>query len=71
MNSDAYIVDATIRSRKAVRVFRPDAVSKEDVVAILDVARTAPSNSNTQPWRVHVLGAVFWAARSNGNSATR
>jgi nitroreductase len=56
MNSDAYIVDATIRSRKAVRVFRPDAVSKEDVVAILDVARTAPSNSNTQPWRVHVLG---------------
>ncbi|ALL67397.1 Oxygen-insensitive NADPH nitroreductase [Paraburkholderia caribensis MBA4] len=56
MNSDAYVVDAIIRSRKAVRVFRPDAVSKEDVVAILDVARTAPSNSNTQPWRVHVLG---------------
>jgi nitroreductase len=56
MNSDAYIVDSIIRSRKAVRVFRPDAVSKEDVLAILDVARTAPSNSNTQPWRVHVLG---------------
>ena len=56
MNSDAYIVDSIIRSRKAVRVFRPDAVSKENVIAILDVARTAPSNSNTQPWRVHVLG---------------
>ncbi|MBP0592046.1 nitroreductase [Paraburkholderia sp. LEh10] len=59
MNSDAYIVDSVIRSRKAVRVFRPDAVSKEDVIAILDVARTAPSNSNTQPWRVHVLGGHF------------
>jgi nitroreductase len=55
MNSDTYIVDSVIRSRKAVRMFRPDAVSKQDVIDILDVARTAPSNSNTQPWRVHVL----------------
>jgi nitroreductase len=56
MNSDTYIIDSVIRSRRAVRVFRPDAISKEDVVEILDVARTAPSNSNTQPWRVYVLG---------------
>jgi len=56
MNLHASIVDSIIRSRTAVRVFRPDAVLKEDIVAILDVARTAPSNSNTQPWRVHVLG---------------
>jgi len=55
MNSDANIVDSVIRSRTAVRAFRPDAISKEDVLAILDVARTAPSNSNTQPWRVYVL----------------
>ncbi|CAG9219476.1 Chloronitrobenzene nitroreductase [Paraburkholderia sabiae] len=55
MNSDTYIVDSVIRSRKAVRMFRPDAVSKQDVIDILDVARTAPSNGNTQPWRVHVL----------------
>jgi nitroreductase len=56
MNSDTYIVDSAISSRRAVRAFRPDAVAKQDVVDILDVARTAPSNSNTQPWRVHVLG---------------
>jgi nitroreductase len=56
MNSDTYIVDSVIRSRRAVRVFRPDPISKEDVIEILDVARTAPSNSNTQPWRVYVLG---------------
>jgi nitroreductase len=55
MHSDAYIVDSVIRSRKAVRAFRPDAISKEDIVDILDVARTAPSNSNTQPWQVQVL----------------
>lgn len=56
MYSDAPIVDSVIRSRKAVRVFRPDAVSRQDIADILDVARTAPSNSNTQPWHVHVLG---------------
>jgi nitroreductase len=55
MHPDVNAVDAAIRSRKAVRVFRPDAVSRKDVADILDVARHAPSNSNTQPWHVHVL----------------
>jgi nitroreductase len=55
MHSDAHVFDSVIRSRKAVRVFRPDAVSQKDIADILDVARTAPSNSNMQPWRVHVL----------------
>lgn len=55
MHSDVNVFDSVIRSRKAVRVFRPDAVSRKDIVDILDVARTAPSNSNMQPWRVHVL----------------
>jgi nitroreductase len=49
------VVDSVIRSRRAVRAFRPDPVLREDIVDILDVARTAPSNSNTQPWHVHVL----------------
>jgi len=49
------VVDAVIRSRKAVRAFRPTPVSKALVVEMLDVARCAPSNSNTQPWSVHVL----------------
>ena len=55
MHPDGNAVDTAIRSRKAVRVFRPDAVSREVVTDILDVARHAPSNSNTQPWHVHVL----------------
>jgi nitroreductase len=55
MHSETPIVDAVIRSRKAVRVFLPDTVSRGAIVDILDVARSAPSNSNTQPWHVHVL----------------
>jgi nitroreductase len=65
MYPDANIVDSVIRSRKAVRAFRPDAVSKKDIAEILDVARTAPSNSNTQPWHVRVLGGSFKRQLSN------
>lgn len=49
------MVDAVIRSRRAVRAFSPAPVPRNVVVEILGVARCAPSNSNTQPWRVHVL----------------
>ncbi|OUL98474.1 nitroreductase [Variovorax sp. JS1663] len=49
------IVDAVIRSRRSVRAFLPTAVPRAVVEELLDVARTAPSNSNTQPWFVHVL----------------
>jgi len=55
MHSSADIVESVIRSRKAVRVFRPDAVSRQDIEEILDLGSTAPSNSNTQPWHEHVL----------------
>ena len=52
---DASVVDAIIRSRRAIRFFTHDAVPRSVIEDILDVARCAPSNSNTQPWRVHVL----------------
>jgi nitroreductase len=48
-------MDAFIRSRRTVRAFRPDPVPRDDVAAILDTARSAPSTFNTQPWEVHVL----------------
>jgi nitroreductase len=53
--SVARVVDAVICSRRAVRAFRPEAISRGTVAEILAVAATAPSNSNTQPWTVHVL----------------
>ncbi|HEY8607595.1 MAG TPA: nitroreductase [Noviherbaspirillum sp.] len=49
------IVDAAITSRRSIRAFLPDPVSREDIEAILGVAARAPSGTNTQPWRVHVL----------------
>jgi nitroreductase len=51
----AAILDAAIRSRKAVRAFRPDPVPRQHLVEILDAARAAPSNYNSQPWHVYVL----------------
>jgi nitroreductase len=51
----AAVVDAVIRSRKTVRAFRPDPVPQAQLMEIIEVARMAPSNFNTQPWRVHVL----------------
>ena len=48
-------VDAAITSRRSIRAFLPAAVAREDVEAILEVAARAPSGTNTQPWKVHVL----------------
>ena len=48
-------VDDLLRARRSVRAYRSEAVSRRQVHEILDAAATAPSNSNTQPWRVHVV----------------
>ena len=48
-------VDDAILSRRSVRAFRPDPVSQETVTHILEVSSRAPSGTNTQPWKVHVL----------------
>ncbi|QYF91924.1 nitroreductase [Massilia sp. PAMC28688] len=49
------IVDAAITSRRSIRAFLPDPVAREDIERILAVAARAPSGTNTQPWKVHVL----------------
>lgn len=48
-------VDAAILSRRSVRAFLPRPVAREEVEAILSVAARAPSGTNIQPWKVHVL----------------
>ena len=48
-------VDRVIRSRRTTRAFRPDAVSHDQLVEVFEIARTAPSTFNTQPWHMHVL----------------
>jgi nitroreductase len=54
----AACIDTLLRSRRSVRAYRPDPVSREQVLAILEAACSAPSNSNTQPWHVHVLAGA-------------
>ena len=48
-------VDETMISRRSVRAFLPDAVTREDIEKILEVSSRAPSGSNTQPWKAYVL----------------
>ncbi len=54
-NSLSEAVDAVMAGRHAVRAFLPRDVPREYVSEILAVARRAPSGTNLQPWRVHVL----------------
>lgn len=44
-----------ISGRKSVRGFSPDPVPRETVCAILNAAARAPSDTNTQPWKVYVV----------------
>ena len=53
--SDTAAVDDAIVSRRSIRAFLPTPVAEDTVRAILRVASRAPSGTNTQPWKVHVL----------------
>ncbi|MEK8033689.1 nitroreductase [Ideonella sp. DXS29W] len=48
-------VDEAITSRRSIRAYLPTPVPRATVEEILAVASRAPSGTNTQPWRVHVL----------------
>ena len=48
-------VDQAITTRLSVRAFLPDAVERDTLMHLLDVASRAPSGVNTQPWKVYVL----------------
>lgn len=51
----AEAMDGVMASRRSVRAFLPDRVSVQAVESVLRIAARAPSGTNTQPWRVHVL----------------
>jgi nitroreductase len=44
-----------VRSRRAVRAFTDEPVSREVLERVLSAAAWAPSGSNIQPWHVYVL----------------
>jgi nitroreductase len=47
--------DRAIADRRSVRAFLSTPIPQATVAAILDVAARAPSGTNMQPWRGHVL----------------
>jgi len=51
----AVIFDSILRARTSIRAFRPEPVPRQQLKQILETARAAPSNYNSQPWRVYVL----------------
>jgi len=53
--ADVCAVDGAIISRRSVRGFLPRPVARKAIDEILSVAARAPSGTNMQPWRVHVL----------------
>ena len=57
-------IDDAISSRHSVRSFLDRPVARESVEQILEVARFAPSGTNTQPWLVYVLGGEVKKAMS-------
>jgi nitroreductase len=48
-------VDEAISSRHSMRAYLSQPVPEETLREILQVAARAPSGTNTQPWKVHVL----------------
>lgn len=48
-------VAEAIEGRRSIRAFRPDPVPRPLVEQVLATAGRAPSGSNIQPWRVHVV----------------
>jgi nitroreductase len=48
-------VDWALTSRRSVRAFLPTPVPRATIEEILAVASRAPSGTNIQPWKVHVL----------------
>lgn len=55
-------VDAAIRSRHSIRAYLSMPVPRDTIEQILAVASRAPSGTNTQPWKVHVLTGSSRAA---------
>src|SRR5215207_10093989 len=48
-------IEWAMLGRRSVRGFHPTPIDRRIIERILEVASRAPSGSNMQPWKVHVL----------------
>lgn len=51
-------VSEAIKQRRTTRGFKPEPVTEAVIREILEVARFAPSNSNTQPWHIAIVSGA-------------
>lgn len=71
-------VDEAVATRRSVRAYLPRPVPPQDIEEILTLAARTASNSNTQPWHVHVvtgrtkrdLAESLWDALENDDRTT-
>lgn len=54
MNSKGKDFSQVMQTRRSVRGFLPDKVPHKTLNAIFEMAQSAPSNCNVQPWQVYV-----------------
>lgn len=53
-DTEMSVIDA-LQSRHSIRAFTDQPVPADTIARILELAARAPSGTNTQPWKVHVL----------------
>jgi nitroreductase len=63
-------VETAVRERKSVRAFKKEAISLDEIRAILDIARHSPSGGNLQPWKMIVLAGDELATVAKLGQAT-
>jgi nitroreductase len=74
----AATVEEALLTRRSVRAFLPTPVPRGEVDRLLTLAARSASNSNCQPWQVHVLTGepkrrltrALWEALDRGRRAT-
>jgi nitroreductase len=55
-------VETAIRTRRTHKAFGPEPLDREELEALLELARWAPNHNLTAPWRFRVLGPRSLAA---------
>lgn len=65
MSTNASFFTDLVRTRHSPRQFLPTPLPAADIRGVLEDAQTAPSNSNTQPWHVHIVSGEARDALSN------
>jgi nitroreductase len=55
------LVDDALHARRSVRAFKPDPLPFSLVAELLQLASQAPSGTNIQPWKVHVVAGEIRA----------